>query len=135
MDTGTNALPVVPGVPMPEKAKVTPKVEEVPLPKEENKEKKELSLETRARLSIDVPEDAKVYLDGELMKTPVAKRVFVTPDLTPGRTYYYDLRVEVIREGQVVAASQRILMRAGQTALATFPNLNEGATATVSSER
>lgn len=122
--------PVAPAAP---KAKEAPKVEQVPLPKEEKKKKSELSEETQARLSIDVPEDAKVYLDGTLMKTPIAKRVFVTPALVPGRTYFYDLRVEVIREGQEVAATQRILVRAGQTAVATFPNLREGATATAAS--
>ena len=120
--------PVAPVTPTP-KANVAPKVEQVPLPKEEKKKKTELSEETQARLSIDVPDDAKVYLDGTLMKTPVAKHVFLTPPLVPGRTYFYDLRVEVIREGQEVAATQRILVRAGQTALATFPNLREGANA------
>ena len=51
--------------------------------------------EGTARLIIEVPDNAKLYIDDKLMKTATAERMFYTPVLTPGQKYYYDVRVEV----------------------------------------
>ena len=59
------------------------------------------------------------------MNWSAGKRTFQTPELTPGHTYYYDLRVEITRDGQTSADSQRIILRPGETATAAFPNLNQ----------
>jgi uncharacterized protein (TIGR03000 family) len=115
-----------PAAAVPDKTK--PQVEETPLPKEEKSKDKKKEEEVRARLMIDVPADAKVFLDGQLLDSPVAQRVFTTPVLVPGHVYYYDLKVEVVRAGQPVAETQRIILQPGQLATARFPNLNPDAT-------
>lgn len=67
----------------------------------------------RAHLVIEVPVDAKLYIDDQLMKTTSEKRIFNTPKLDKGQTYYYMLRVEVAREGVTHSESRRVLIKAG----------------------
>jgi uncharacterized protein (TIGR03000 family) len=122
--TWYESAPVMPG-------ENTEKIEEPPPPKEQLQEPKKLDEQTRARLTIDVPEDAQVYLDGELLPAPVANRVFRTPALKPGSTYFYDLRAEVVRDGRTLVASQRVLLQAGQIVTAEFPSLRQVTTAAV----
>jgi uncharacterized protein (TIGR03000 family) len=81
---------------------------------------------TRARLVVKVPADAKLYIDGKLMKTTSAKRTFRTPALQKGQTYYYVLRTEVVREGQAVSETKRVLVRPGRTVWTTFKDPADG---------
>jgi uncharacterized protein (TIGR03000 family) len=126
------------GVPLPYygPVEITPpkdrgKIEETPLPREK---KKEIHYENRARVVIDVPEDAKVYIDGKLMKTTSTHRTFQTPDLSPGQVYFYDLRVEIIRDGKVIADTQRVTLRPGEVTNTSFTALDRAGTATASRE-
>jgi uncharacterized protein (TIGR03000 family) len=66
-----------------------------------------------AKVIIELPEDATLFVDDQVMKTTSAKRVFRTPDLEPGQTYYYMLRAEVTRDGKPLRQTKRILIRAG----------------------
>jgi uncharacterized protein (TIGR03000 family) len=113
--------------------KGTEKIEETPPPKEQKKEKK-TEEEARAQVTIDVPADAKVYVDGQLMKSTSAKRAFRTPVLVPGQTYFYDVRVEIVRDGRTIVENQRVILNPGQAVTASFPNLNQGAVATAQSD-
>jgi uncharacterized protein (TIGR03000 family) len=78
----------------------------------------------RARLVVDVPADAKLYVDGQLMKTKSENRVFNTPTLRPGQAYYYDLKAEVVRDGESKTESKRVIVRGGETARASFRELD-----------
>src|SRR5690348_15241839 len=77
-----------PGVP----GGVTP--EPVPAPKKE--EGKESAALNQARLIVELPADAKLYVDEQLTKATSARRVFTSPPPQDGQTYYYILRAEVI---------------------------------------
>jgi uncharacterized protein (TIGR03000 family) len=107
------------------------KIEETPAPKEDKNKDTKNDDQARARLTIDVPVDAKVFLDGQLMTGAVAKRVFQTPVLIAGHTYFYDLRVEIVRDGRTIAETQRVILQPGQMATAAFPKLNQDSAATV----
>lgn len=48
-----------------------------------------------ARLMLHVPENAKLYVDGQLIPGDGGKRKFHTPDLKRGKTYYYLFRMEI----------------------------------------
>jgi len=85
----------------------------------------------RARILVQVPDDAKLYIDGNLMRTGSSNRVFQTPVLQTGKTYYYDLRVEVVRDGQTVVQEKQVLLRPGQEVSAAFDLTNAPATAQV----
>lgn len=93
--------------------------ERAPAPKEKTGPEEQV----RARVLIDMPADAKLYVDGKLMASTSERRMFQTPDLIRGRLYYYELRAEVIRDGQVVSADQKVLLRAGDTTTASFAEL------------
>jgi uncharacterized protein (TIGR03000 family) len=83
----------------------------------------------RAKVIVNLPEDAKLYIDGRLMKTASAHRVFSTPTLEPGQLYYYELRAEVSRDGKTVSQEKRVIVAAGQQVEAAFNNIGSTATA------
>jgi uncharacterized protein (TIGR03000 family) len=60
--------------------------------------KKTASL-TPTQIIIEVPADAQLYADGQLTTTTSGRRVFNTPPLEDGQTYFYDLRAQVVRDG------------------------------------
>lgn len=103
-------------------------LEEAPLPKEPGLKKNEE--QARAKVIVDVPADAKLYVDGQRMNGSTSRRVFQTPALIPGRMYYYELRAEVVRDGQVITANQRLILRPGQSATASFADLGQRRDAT-----
>jgi len=87
------------------------------------KERKPSEEQVRARVIIDLPADAKLYVDGKLMASTSERRMFQTPNLIRGQLYYYELRAEVIRDGHVVREEQKVLLRAGDTTTASFAEL------------
>jgi uncharacterized protein (TIGR03000 family) len=89
----------------------------------------EVSL-TRARLVVEVPAEAKLYIDDQPMKTASPRRVFSTPALEPGQAYYYMVRVEVERDGKVQSETRRVIVRAGEEVRADFSRVNESPTVT-----
>lgn len=93
--------------------------EEAPLPKVKTGSEEQ----ARARVIVDLPADAKLYVDGQLMNTSSTRRMFQTPNLAPGQLYYYELKAEVIRDGQTITANQRVIIRPGQAASASFADL------------
>ena len=58
------------------------------------------------------------------------ERSFKTPALTPGQQDYYTLRMEVEKDGQVVAENRRVFIAAGQQVDVDF-----NAPATVTAQR
>jgi uncharacterized protein (TIGR03000 family) len=82
-----------------------------------------VSNDRQARLLIDLPADAKLYVDGQLTTSTNANRVFTTPALQSGLTYYYDLKAEVTRDGLTHAESKRIIVRSGDSIHTSFGQL------------
>lgn len=115
---GCHAAPVmVPaGAPGMVPAGTAPKGEPIPPPKQGQ-------FSAPAKLFVELPEKAKFFVDDLPMKAPSASRSFNTPTLLAGQTYYYVLRAEVERDGKTYQETQRILIRAGETVRATFPDL------------
>jgi uncharacterized protein (TIGR03000 family) len=76
-----------------------------------------------ARLTVELPAAAKLYVDGSLVNGDTTTRNFHTPDLTPGKTFYYDLKAEVTVGGKTVTEEKRVLVKAGDTLTEAFPKL------------
>ena len=74
----------------------------------------------RALLMIDLPADAKLFLNDKLTKGESARRYFLTPELKAGTTYSYTLRMEMMRNGAMTSATQMIYFRAGKAVHASF---------------
>lgn len=71
-------------------------------------------------VTVHVPADALVYLNGQRMKSTSSPRVFQTPPLEPGRRYYYEVTVE-FSEGQGGRRETRTLIfQAGDRVQAVF---------------
>jgi uncharacterized protein (TIGR03000 family) len=76
-----------------------------------------------AKLIIDVPENAKVFVDDQPLQSPAGKRSFNTPPLQRGVAYYYIFRAEVVVDGKTESESKRVIVRAGETAQLGFSEL------------
>ena len=98
------------------------KTEKIPPPKKGNgNEEQDLPPpETSARLTIDVPADATVFIDERPTTTTSSQRTFATPALEKGYRYHYTVRAEVVRNGTVFTGTQRVSFGAGDQVRVNF---------------
>jgi uncharacterized protein (TIGR03000 family) len=94
-----------------------------PEPVKKPKEAKDGEVSAPAKLIVELPADAKLFIDDQAMKTTSEKRSFNTPVLQAGQAYFYDLKAEVVRDGKTYTETRRVIVRAGETARAAFPEL------------
>ncbi len=73
-----------------------------------------------ARITVRLPQDARLYVDGVACPLTSSTRSFNTPTLEPGREFYYTLRAEVVRDGQARTQSQRVVVSAGRQVTVEF---------------
>ena len=98
-----------PGTPVPV-SPAGPKEMPIPPPKKDEPKK------TSATITVSVPVDAKITIDGNPTKSTSGVRVFATPELAPGTVYYYTISAEVVRDGKAITATERIAVEAGLNA-------------------
>jgi uncharacterized protein (TIGR03000 family) len=67
-----------------------------------------------ATLVVELPEDAKLTIDGAPTASTSSVRTFVTPDLAPQKEFSYTLQAQIVRDGHTLTASERVQVRAGQ---------------------
>jgi uncharacterized protein (TIGR03000 family) len=67
-----------------------------------------------SHLRVHVPEDARLFVDGIAVPLTGSVRSFDTPELATGSSYYYTLRVELPRDGQLRSDIRRVSIQAGQ---------------------
>ncbi len=60
-----------------------------------------------------LPADAKLTIDGSPTVSTSQTRVFVSPDLTPGKTFHYELKATLVRDGKTETVTKRVAVRAG----------------------
>ncbi|MCU0702514.1 MAG: TIGR03000 domain-containing protein [Fimbriiglobus sp.] len=87
-----------------------------------------------ARLTIELPADAKLYVDGVLVKGATNSRNFHTPDLPTGKSFYYDLKAEMVVDGETVTEEKRVVVKAGDAANESFVKLIAAANKAKNSE-
>jgi uncharacterized protein (TIGR03000 family) len=97
-----------------------PQGELVPLPKKDGSES---LAPNRARLIVDLPSDATLYIDDHKMTTNTSHKVFNTPALETGETYYYMVRAEVMKDGAPVSATKRVIVKPGEEIVANFKDM------------
>jgi uncharacterized protein (TIGR03000 family) len=102
--------------------------------KEKDKEEKKKDAR-EAKLVVELPADAKLFVDGSLMKSGATTRGIVTPPLDPDRTYHYEIKVELVRFGHTLSETQRVRLIPGELVHARFPNLEARAAAIVQAEK
>jgi uncharacterized protein (TIGR03000 family) len=84
---------------------------------------KETRFPKQGRVLVQLPPDAKLYVDGEPVNLTPNIRNILTPELTPGRAYYYTVKAVAVRDGQTVEDTRRLVVRAGQVSQVDFRDL------------
>jgi uncharacterized protein (TIGR03000 family) len=69
----------------------------------------------RAKVVMQVPEQAKVFLVNQEMTLTGTTRNYSTPELQVGQKYAIPIRVEVQRDGEVLEATATQTVLAGQS--------------------
>ena len=66
-----------------------------------------------AILSLLVPRDAKVYINGTMTSTPGARRSYVSRNLKPNREYRYKVKAVVFRGGKEIVRNELVSLKTG----------------------
>jgi uncharacterized protein (TIGR03000 family) len=69
-----------------------------------------------ATLTVHLPADAVLTIDGRRTTSTSSERTFVTPTLNPGEEFFYTLKAEVVRDGVTLNVTKRAYVRAGSDA-------------------
>ncbi len=88
--------------------------------KDRNKNGQVMLASTNAKVVVELPANAKLYVNDVLVQAAAGVQTFHTPALEPGKAYFYLVRIEMMRDGQPLSETRRIIVRAGQVARADF---------------
>jgi uncharacterized protein (TIGR03000 family) len=92
-------------------------------PVDKPKDKEESLVPAKAKLTVQLPADAKLYIDDQPIKMSSPVRQFNTPELQPGQTYYYMVRVEVVTDKSPQTVTRRVLIKPGEDVIADFTDM------------
>jgi uncharacterized protein (TIGR03000 family) len=71
-------------------------------------------------LAVTVPEEARIFVNGQPTTSTGSSRQYVSRDLRPGFNYSYEVRAEIERDGRTVEQVKKVDIRAGETARVAF---------------
>lgn len=72
------------------------------------------------RITVRVPPDAEVWVDGQKMRQTGNARQFIVPPLEPDRDYHYAIRARWAEDGRVVERTREVTVRAGDRLAVSF---------------
>jgi uncharacterized protein (TIGR03000 family) len=72
-----------------------------------------------ARVIVELQANAKLFVDGVATEATGARRVFSTPVLAQGSSFFYDIKVV---NADNTVRSTKLVVRAGEDAVANFEN-------------
>lgn len=79
-----------------------------------------ISTEDSSSLTVQVPDDAKVIINGRETSSKGSRRQYYSSGLKAGVTYTYVVRAQVIRNGKVQEDTQRVTLTGGQSSALVF---------------
>jgi uncharacterized protein (TIGR03000 family) len=74
----------------------------------------------QGRVIVQLPEDAKLYANGQLTSLTSGQRDFTTPTIDRGRDYQYAMQVEYVRDGKTIKDTKVVKVRAGGVSVVEF---------------
>jgi uncharacterized protein (TIGR03000 family) len=80
---------------------------------------------TSARLTVRLPEDARLWFENMPTKSTGAVREFRSPPLPPGTQYAYTVRASWTEKGKEVTQTQQVGVTAGARVVLDFPEKSE----------
>ncbi|MBY0522892.1 MAG: TIGR03000 domain-containing protein [Gemmataceae bacterium] len=93
-----------------------------PPPNGKKKGEEETSI-APARLIVEVPADAKIFIDDKATTSSQGVRTYLTPALDPTKSYAYTVRAELTRDGKTFTDSRVVHVQAGQESRVSFAKL------------
>lgn len=78
------------------------------------------STASEATLTVNVPSEARVYVNGVKTKSVGSERSYVSRGLQSGFNYTYEVRAEIERDGQLVEETKTVSLQAGRGARVAF---------------
>jgi len=85
-----------------------------------NNPDEESAADRPATLTVRLPADARLTVDGAPTQSKEAVRTFVTPPLEAGKAFRYTLKAQVSREGKPVEVTREVTVRAGEETAITL---------------
>jgi uncharacterized protein (TIGR03000 family) len=82
-----------------------------------------------ARVTLNLPADARLFVGGQAFPLPANQRTFTTPALEPGKKHFYEMKAELVRDGLVQTETRKVYVEPGQHVLVDFKELTEVRTA------
>jgi uncharacterized protein (TIGR03000 family) len=79
--------------------------------------------EAVSKVTIRVPADAVIFVDDQMNDVRSTVREFRTPQLPKGKTFGYQFRAEVMREGKKVSQVQSVTFKAGENVNVDFRDM------------
>ena len=104
-----------------ESSPTAPDAPQVPAkPQGEGSNDAEKMTSTNALLMVNVPQDARVFVNGSKTTSTGANRRYLSRGLQQGFNYEYSVRAEVTRDGKVVTDTKNVSVTAGQIVSLSF---------------
>jgi uncharacterized protein (TIGR03000 family) len=79
----------------------------------QKEEQPETPKDTHAHILVRVPAGAKLWFNGTKVSGEETDHKFVSPSLTPGRRYSYEVRAEWQQNGQTITKTHELSVKAG----------------------
>lgn len=76
-----------------------------------------------AKLTFELPADAKLFVDGQVTKGTGASRTFHTPTLPGGQKFFYEFKAEFVVNGKTQVEEKKVVVMAGDALTETFSKL------------
>jgi uncharacterized protein (TIGR03000 family) len=111
----STTVPMLPGAEIPPSAPMPGGIAPAPIPGQQTSHSRIDGL-----LAVNVPEDAKIYVNGQTTTSTGSARQYVSRDLQSGFNYTYEVRAEVVRDGRTIEQVKKVDLRAGETANLAF---------------
>lgn len=73
-----------------------------------------------ARITVTVPENAVLYIDGKKNEKTGGRREFTTPPLPAGKEFSYAMKLETTKDGRAEEVLQKVVFQAGETLMVDF---------------
>jgi uncharacterized protein (TIGR03000 family) len=82
-----------------------------------------------ATIIVSLPAEARLSIDDSITNSTSDRRVFVSPELNPGREYHYTLKAEWNRDGKPVSVTKQVAVSAGNETMVTIEAANAASVA------
>jgi uncharacterized protein (TIGR03000 family) len=73
-----------------------------------------------ALLSVSVPAETKIYINGTATTSSGSERQYISRGLTSGNRYEYEVKAEITRDGNTVTETKNVTLAAGQQVNVSF---------------